>query len=256
MARTIPQAVRELCLAFPEAEETTSHGKPDYKVRGKSFAYFTINHHGDGRVALWLKAPEGAQQQFVSLDPDVYFVPQYVGPRGWLGMELNGAVSWGEVRARVREAWETAAPDTLAGELGEKPVTPPPTSRMKPEEIDPWLGQRAGSFLSKLRACCEKFPEVSEDKSFGAPVWKAGKKTFACAHSGSGRIKLQTWVGIEQQAMLTEDPRYTIPMYTGSKGWIDLDVEDHADWTEINGLLDTSYRHFALKRMLTVLDGG
>ncbi|MDX1555823.1 MAG: MmcQ/YjbR family DNA-binding protein [Xanthomonadales bacterium] len=254
MPQTIPQAVRELCLAFPQSEERTSHGMPDFKVAGKSFAYFTINHHGDGRVGLWLKAPEGAQQQFVSLDPDVYFVPQYVGPRGWLGIELNSDVSWDEVRARVREAWETAAPKSLAAQLDKTPATRPPTRKMKPEEIDPWLGQRAGQLLSELRKRCEGFPEVTEHRSFGAPVWKAGKKTFACAHTGSGRIKLQTWVGVEQQAMLTDDPRYTIPMYVGNKGWIDLDIEDHVDWNEVDGLLDISYRHFALKRMLAALD--
>lgn len=256
MPRSIPQAVRELCLAFPESEETTSHGKPDFKVAGKSFAYFTINHHGDGRVALWLKAPEGAQQQFVSLDSEAYFVPQYVGPRGWLGVDLNSNVSWNEVRARVREAWETAAPKSLAGQLGETPGSPPPSRKMKPEEIDPWLGKRAGALLESLRKRCTAFPEVTEGKSFGSPVWKAGKKTFACAHTGSGRIKLQTWAGIEQQAFLTDDPRYSIPMYVGNKGWIDLDVEDHVDWDEVDGLLEHSYRHFALKRMLAALDDG
>lgn len=256
MPRTIPQAVRELCLAFPEAGETTSHGMPDFKVAGKSFAHFTINHHGDGHVALWLNAPAGAQQQFVALDPQTYFIPQYVGPRGWLGVELNRGVSWDEVRARVREAWENAAPRSLASSLGDTPNTAAPSARMKPEEVDRWLGKRESAFLSGLRDRCGAFPEVSEDRSFGAPVWKAGKKTFACAHCGSGRIKLQVWVGVESQAMLTADPRYTIPMYTGHNGWIDLDVEDHVNWEEVQGLLETSYRHFALKRMLKALDGG
>lgn len=51
-------------------------------------------------------------------------------------------------------------------------------------------------------------------------------------------------------------PRYSIPMYTGHNGWIDLDVEDHIDWDEVQGLLETSYRLFALKRTLKALDGG
>jgi len=55
--------------------------------------------------------------------------------------------------------------------------------------------------------------------------------------------------------MLTEDPRYTIPMYWGGSGWIELDVQDHAPWAEIASLLEGSYRHFALKRMLEALDG-
>lgn len=254
MPTTIPGAVRELCLSFPETQATTSHGHPDFKVAGKTFAHFCVNHHGDGHVALWLRSPEGAQQHYVSLDPQTYFIPQYVGPRGWLGMELNEGVSWDEVRARVREAWENTAPGSLASTLGEMPGTAPPDVRMKPEEIDPWLDRRAAMIRSELGTRCKRFPEVSEGESFGAPVWKAGKKTFACAHCGSGRLKLQTWVGVEQQAMMTADPRYTIPKYTGHNGWIDLDVEDHVDWDEVEGLLETSYRHFALKRMLKALD--
>ena len=254
MLKTIPQAVRELCLAFPETEETTSHGKPDYKVGGKSFAHFTVNHHGDGHVALWLRSPEGAQQHFVGLDPKTYFVPQYVGPRGWLGVELNRGVSWKEVAARVREAWENAAPKSIASQLATTPNVAPPDARMKAEEVNPWLGKGPRQFLDKLRARCSRYPEVSEGESFGAPVWKAGKKTFACAHCGSGTLKLQTWVGIEQQVMLIDDPRYTIPMYTGHNGWIDLEITGHANWDEIDSLLETSYRHFALQRMLKELD--
>jgi predicted DNA-binding protein (MmcQ/YjbR family) len=125
---------------------------------------------------------------------------------------------------------------------------------MAPEEINPWLGKRPSKIFSELRARCARFPEVSEGQSFGSPVWKAGKKTFACAHCGSGRLKLQFWVGIEQQAMMTADQRYSIPMYIGHNGWIDLDVGSHLDWNEIEGLLENSYRHFALKRMISALD--
>jgi len=254
MARTIPDAVRELCLAFPETEETLSHGKPDFKVAGKSFAWFCINHHGDGHVALWLRSPEGAQQHFVELDQENYFVPEYLGPRGWLGVELNKGIDWSEVTARVREAWENAAPGPLKSELGESPQVPPPEVAMKPEEINPWLDERPRGIFAELDNRCRQFPEVSEGKSFGSPVWKAGKKTFACAHCGSGRLRLQFWVGVENQAMMTADPRYTIPMYIGHNGWIDLDVESHIDWDEVEGLLDRSYRHFALKRMIKALD--
>lgn len=52
--------IRRLCLAFPQAEEIISHGMRNYRVRGgKVFATYAVNHHGDGRIALWLNAPEG-----------------------------------------------------------------------------------------------------------------------------------------------------------------------------------------------------
>ena len=61
------------------------------------------------------------------------------------------------------------------------------------------------------------------------------------------------WCGIPQQGMLTTDPRYRIPKYSGHQGWISLDVTKHADWDEIRFLAEQSYRHFALKRMLAKL---
>ena len=80
------------------------HEKPDFKVKGKSFATFCVNHHGDGKVALWLRMPSGAQQMFTDLDPEAYFVPPYVGPRGWLGVELNKGLNWAEIAMRAHMA--------------------------------------------------------------------------------------------------------------------------------------------------------
>jgi hypothetical protein len=58
-------------------------------VRGKTFAAYVVNHHGDGRIALWLNAPSGAQELYVKQEPKHFFVPPYVGPRGWLGVNLD-----------------------------------------------------------------------------------------------------------------------------------------------------------------------
>ena len=74
--RTITDTVRDIMAALPEVEEFVSHGSPTFRVRGgKVFATYTINHHGDGRVALNLMAPRGAQAAFVKMRPAVYFVP-------------------------------------------------------------------------------------------------------------------------------------------------------------------------------------
>lgn len=194
LPRTIPRAVRELCLAFPETEETVPYARPDFKVAGKSFACFCVNHHGDGRVALWLRAPEGAQQHYVGLDPDSYFVPQYLGPRGWLGVELNKGLSWDEIAARVREAWEHVAPALLVSELGDTQHVAPPDVEMTPEEINPLLAESWRGLLEELGSRCTQLPEVTEDSQFGRPVWKAGRKTFAGAFHESGRLHFNFWV--------------------------------------------------------------
>src|SRR5262245_50600151 len=97
MAKDINAAVREVCLSFPEAEEYMSRGSPNYRVRGKTFAIYVVNHHGDGRIALWLNVPTGAQGLYTKEEPKHFFVPPYVGPSGWLGVQLDNGISWKRV---------------------------------------------------------------------------------------------------------------------------------------------------------------
>jgi len=268
VAKSIHEAVREVCLSFPEAEEVVSHGSPDYRVRGKSFASYVINHHGDGRVALWLNAPTGSQDHYVKSEPKFFFVPPYVGPRGWLGVHLNKGLSWQRVASLVRQAYEKVAPRPLIHSLGETIKIKPPTIALAPDEIDPLKSRRAQEILQRLRRLCLSWPEVSEDVQFGSPVWKVGKKTFVWMHAGrnlqtnsgrsgkrrGSRLHLYFWVGVAAQGLMTADERFHIPAYMGHNGWIALDVTDHCDWKEVRGLALGSYRHFALQRMLKALD--
>lgn len=254
LRRTVSDAVGELCLSFPEAEEKVSHGMTNYNVNGKSFATYAVNHHGDGRVALWLEAKPGSQALHTEIDPDHYFVPPYVGPKGWLGVDLNSGIGWQAVTARVREAYEKVAPAALSKQLDTVAPVPPPTDSLAPEEIDPLLAGHPQQVLSRLADFCAGLPETVETKQFGNPTWKAGKKTYVCVHRYDRRLCIQIWVGGEQQGFLTADPRYKISAYVGHNGWIDLDVEDTVNWAEIEQLVLNSYRHFALKRMLKALD--
>jgi len=68
------------------------------------------------------------------------------------------------------------------------------------------------------------------------------------------RLQLYFWVGVAAQGLMTADERFEIPAYMGHQGWIALDVTDHCDWKEVRGLALSSYRHFALQRMLKALD--
>lgn len=78
--KTVLDAVREICLCLPETTEVISHGSPAFRVADKTFATFSVNHHGDGRVALMLAMGPGAQLYHVTIEPQYYFVPPYVGP--------------------------------------------------------------------------------------------------------------------------------------------------------------------------------
>ena len=254
MARNTSDAVRDLCLRFPEAEEVTSHGSPDFRVRGKTFETYMINHHGDGRVALWLNAPRGAQELYTRQEPKHFFTPPYVGPRGWLGVHLEKGIAWKRIAQLVREAYEKVAPPALVQRVAAIDVKPP-ARKLSPEEIDPLQAKRAQRVLKQLRAICLALPATNEATQFGTPVWRAGKKTFAQAYCRrDGKLTLAFWVGVERQGLYVADPRFTIPPYMGHNGWIALDVTENADWAEIRPLALFSYRHFATKKMVSRLD--
>lgn len=107
------ERVRAICLALPEAAERLSHGSPTFFVGKRVFAMYLDDHHGDGRLAIWCAAPEGAQHMLVSAEPEHFFVPPYVGHRGWLGVHLNRGLEWEEIESICRRAWELVAPRRL-----------------------------------------------------------------------------------------------------------------------------------------------
>lgn len=117
--------VRRICLDLPEATEKLSHSSPTFFVR-RTFVMFHDDHHGDGRLAIWCAAPDGAQALMVESEPERFFVPPYVGHRGWLGVRLDVDVDWDEVAAIVEDAYRTVAPRKLVALLDEPPAEPPP----------------------------------------------------------------------------------------------------------------------------------
>ena len=106
--------LRAICLGLPEVEERLSHGAPTFFVRGKRpFVMVLTNHHGDGRFAIWCAAAEGMQEMLVEADSERFFVPPYVGHRGWLGMRLDRALDWNELAGIVEDAYAEIAPPKL-----------------------------------------------------------------------------------------------------------------------------------------------
>jgi len=89
--------------------EKVSHGEPTFWVGGKMFAQFDDHHHGAPHVGVWLAMPLGAQEALVYADPGRYFVPPYVGKRGWVGVRLDGRPVWKQVEKVVGEAYAFVA---------------------------------------------------------------------------------------------------------------------------------------------------
>ena len=108
------ERLRAICLGLPEVEERLSHGAPTFFVRGKRpFVMVLTDHHGDGRFAIWCAAGEGVQAMLVDADPERFFVPPYVGHRGWLGVRLDRGLDANELAGIVEDAYAEVAPAKL-----------------------------------------------------------------------------------------------------------------------------------------------
>lgn len=111
------ERLRELCLALPETTERLSHGEPTWFVRDKKTFVTYADHHHDDRLGFWCAAPPGAQVALVASAPERFFVPPYVGHRGWLGVRLDVPVDWDEIAELVEEAYRMVAPRRLVAEI-------------------------------------------------------------------------------------------------------------------------------------------
>jgi hypothetical protein len=100
--------VRELCLTMPDASEKMMRGHiPTITVGGKNFCIFW---RADGRPNVCFNAGFDAQETLVAMDPSRYFVPAYMGVRGWVGARLDGEVDWETVEQLALDAHRHAAP--------------------------------------------------------------------------------------------------------------------------------------------------
>ncbi|QSB43647.1 phosphoribosylglycinamide formyltransferase [Tsuneonella flava] len=107
--------VRERAMIMPQAEETISHGMPCFGiVKGKKFAWVSMDRHGDGKTALLTKI-SGVDEQamLIERDPERFYRPTYFGD-GWIGMRLDlGDTDWDDVSERIATSWRAVAPKKL-----------------------------------------------------------------------------------------------------------------------------------------------
>jgi hypothetical protein len=123
------QRLRKICLALPEATEKIAWGEPTWRVRGKLFAQLDDHHHGAEHLAVWLPAPLGEQEAMIFTDPERFFRPPYVGPRGWVGVRIDRRPNWAQVASLVEQAYRQVAPPRLRASLG---VAKPSRSKKSP----------------------------------------------------------------------------------------------------------------------------
>src|SRR5579859_1622505 len=111
--------LRTICMALPSATEQNegSVGKPVFKVRDKIFA---MQHGMNDRPSLWCKSTPGLREMLLGSEPERYFVPPYVGNRGWIGVWLDIELDWGIIADLVEESYRKTAPKRLSAVIGQK----------------------------------------------------------------------------------------------------------------------------------------
>ena len=107
----------EICRALIEVSQERSGRHSAFSVRGRRFAWLVDDHHGDGRLAIHCRTAPGQSAALVAADPTRFFLPPYLGPRGWVGMFLDRPpVRWDEVQELITTSYILTAPKDLGGQ--------------------------------------------------------------------------------------------------------------------------------------------
>jgi hypothetical protein len=231
-------------------EEKLSHGSPSFFVRGKMFASFADDHHGDERLAAWCKATPERQRELVADNPARYFVPPYVGVKGWVGVHIDpAAVDWEELALILEEGWTAVAPKSARS----APVLPPPAAKPL-ARTDPEVSARAFARIEALVATLEG---AECERSGHHATWRVKKKPFAYFldnHHGDGVIAVSVRAPDgENDALVARSPAvYFIPPYIGVRGWVGIRLNrpnsgPKVDWGDVETRLHASHARVAPK---------
>ena len=110
------QRLVKICSELPEVtNEVRGDGHIAFIVRKKIFAYYQFDHHGDGVIAFCCKSTLAEQQRLIRDDAESFFVPAYLGARGWVAIRLDlDEVDWSTVAELAKRAFQSIAPRKLA----------------------------------------------------------------------------------------------------------------------------------------------
>jgi len=111
----------KIALALPETSRKICNSHAQFLVRKKAFSYFLNDHHSDGIVAVTCRVMPGDNAALVAAQPKRFYLPAYIGPRGWVALRLdNGKIDWDEVRELLVCSYQLAAPKKLAERIAAK----------------------------------------------------------------------------------------------------------------------------------------
>ena len=106
--------VREIASAFPGAEESTTYGKPAFKVKGKLFAWVSPDDSAEGALAV--RVDPGELPLLMDTAADRYFqTPHYHGYP--ILLIRTDRIDRQELRERIEDSWLLRAPKRLVDEF-------------------------------------------------------------------------------------------------------------------------------------------
>lgn len=107
------EALRARCLALPGVHEGTTVHHPSFKVRDRTFAIYAEHESPD----VWIKSTPEEQRELITTDSERFFRPPYLGPKGWVGVHLDGDPHWREITELLTDGYRLAAPKRLSALL-------------------------------------------------------------------------------------------------------------------------------------------
>ena len=108
------ERVSKICSALPKSIREVLGKHASFTVVGKTYAYYLNNHHGDGIIGIACKVLPGDNEALIAAQPAKFYMPAYVGPRGWVGLRLDiGGVDWNEVAELLTGSYRLIAPKRL-----------------------------------------------------------------------------------------------------------------------------------------------
>jgi predicted DNA-binding protein (MmcQ/YjbR family) len=111
--KDLHERLSAMCERLAESEEAAWGTHTQWSAGGKVFARFMVDHHGDGRIALWCKCAPGVQEALLDSGAERFFRPPYVGNRGWIGVRLDLVTDWEEIEDLVEESYRLLASKRL-----------------------------------------------------------------------------------------------------------------------------------------------
>jgi hypothetical protein len=234
--------VRAICLGFPGADEKLSYGAPSFHVKGRLFASYDEDSYGEGFPSVLVKSTLAEQKKLVARAPARFYVPRYVGVKGWVGVRLDGKPDWVELAILAEEGYRAVAPPSVQRSGKVTPASArPPVARVT---TDPKV---AAAAREKLTAICLTLPEAECERDSRHATYRVKKKVFAYFldnHHGDGIVAACVKGDRRQNAQLVRDDpkRFYAPAYIAARGYVGVRLDGkRVDWDDVATRVRASY---------------